>query len=149
MSFLKIYVMYIFKYGIIPIWIICLIGKPLFLLKIFSKFFHIKIQNHEIFNIFLVINLLLVFYYSFISNQAKKEIKAESDSLNIESKSLTARSSERNVYIFINSIAMLITIHKLTERYFRLDNLKNELKKKEEELNKLVPQKSAEDKKKD
>ena len=141
--------MYIFKYGIIPIWIICLIGKPLFLLKIFSKFFHIKIQNHEIFNIFLVINLLLVFYYSFISNQAKKEIKAESDSLNIESKSLTARSSERNVYIFINSIAMLITIHKLTERYFRLDNLKNELKKKEEELNKLVPQKSAEDKKKD
>jgi len=149
MSFLKIYVMYIFKYGIIPIWIICLIGKPLFLLKIFSKFFHIKIQNHEIFNIFLVINLLLVFYYSFISNQAKKEIKAQSDSLNIESKSLTARSSERNVYIFINSIAMLITIHKLTERYFRLDNLKNELKKKEEELNKLVPQKSAEDKKKD
>ena len=141
--------MYIFKYGIIPIWIICLIGKPLFLLKIFSKFFHIKIQNHEIFNIFLVINLLLVFYYSFISYQAKKEIKAESDSLNIESKSLTARSSERNVYIFINSIAMLITIHKLTERYFRLDNLKNELKKKEEELNKLVPQKSAEDKKKD
>jgi len=141
--------MYIFKYGIIPIWIICLIGKPLFLLKIFSKFFHIKIQNHEIFNIFLVINLLLVFYYSFISNQAKKEIKAQSDSLNIESKSLTARSSERNVYIFINSIAMLITIHKLTERYFRLDNLKNELKKKEEELNKLVPQKSAEDKKKD
>ena len=141
--------MYIFKYGIIPIWIICLIGKPLFLLKIFSKFFHIKIQNHEIFNIFLFINLLLVFYYSFISNQAKKEIKAESDSLNIESKSLTARSSERNVYIFINSIAMLITIHKLTERYFRLDNLKNELKKKEEELNKLVPQKSAEDKKKD
>ena len=141
--------MYIFKYGIIPIWIICLIGKPLFLLKIFSKFFHIKIQNHEIFNIFLVINLLLVFYYSFISNQAKKEIKAESDSLNIESKSLTARSSERNVYIFINSIAMLITIHKLTERSFRLDNLKNELKKKEEELNKLVPQKSAEDKKKD
>ena len=149
MSFLKLYVMYIFKYGIIPIWIICLIGKPLFLLKIFSKFFHIKIQNHEIFNIFLVINLLLVFYYSFISYQAKNEIKAESESLNIESKSLTARSSERNVYIFINSIAMLITIHKLTERYFRLDNLKNELKKKEEELSKLVPQKSAEDKKKD
>jgi len=149
MSFLKLYVMYIFKYGIIPIWVICLIGKPLFLLRIISRFFHINIQNFEIFNIILFFNSILVLYYYFISNQAKKQIKSETESLSIESKSLTARSSERNVYIFINSIAMLITIHKLTERYFRLDNLKNDLKKKEEELNKLVPQKSAEDKKKD
>ena len=108
-----------------------------------------KIQNHEIFNIILCFNLIFVCYYYFVSYQAKKEIKQEKDSLNIESRSLTARSSERNVYIFINSIAMLITIHKLTERHIRLDDLKTELKKKQEELDKLVPQKSAEDKKND
>ena len=108
-----------------------------------------KIQNHEIFNLFLCFNLLFVFYYSFISYQAKKDIKLEKESLSIESRSLTARSSERNIYIFINSIAMLITIHKLTERHIRLDDLKTELKKKQDELDKLVPQKSAEDKKND
>ena len=149
MTFLFFYVMYIFKFGIIPMWLICLVGRPLFLLKMIKNLFHMKIQNHEIFNLFLCFNLLFVFYYSFISYQAKKDIKLEKESLSIESKSLTARSSERNIYIFINSIAMLITIHKLTERHIRLDDLKTELKKKQEELDKLVPQKSAEDKKND
>ena len=149
MSFLKLYVMYLFKYIIIPLWVICLIGKPLFLLRIISKILKIKIQNHEIFNMLLFIYIILVLYYGYISYQAKSDIKTQSESLNIESKLLTARSSERNVYIFINSIAMLITMHKLTERYERLDNEKKKLKNIENELNKLIPEKSAEDKKKD
>ena len=43
-------------------------------------------------------------------------------------------SDERNIYIFLTCIAMLLSIHKFGERIIRLDDFEKEKKEKEKKL---------------
>ena len=43
-------------------------------------------------------------------------------------------SDERNIYIFLTCIAMLLSIHKFGERILRIDKMEKEKKEKEKAL---------------
>ena len=153
MSIVSIFYNFIFLCFIVPLFILTLIGFPRFLMRIISKIIHSKINEHEIFTylIFLCIIFASYFYYQFYKAQSLIHVLFAHNAQvsELESKRLTARSNQRNFYIFIVAIAMLFAIHKFTERFIRIGEIENELKSKKEELDKLVPQKSDFDKKND
>lgn len=153
MSIIAIFYNFIFLSFIAPLFIFTLIGFPRFLMRIISKIIHSKINEHEIFTylLFLCIIFSSYFYYQFYKAQSLIHVLLAHNAqvTELESKRLTARSNQRNFYIFIVAIAMLLAIHKFTERFIRIGEIENELKSKKEELDKLVPQKSDSDKKND
>ena len=153
MSIVSIFYNFIFLCFIVPLFILTLIGFPRFLMRIISKIIHSKINEHEIFTylLFLCIIFASYFYYQFYKAQSLIHVLLAHNAQvsELESKRLTARSNQRNFYIFIVAIAMLFAIHKFTERFIRIGEIENELKSKKEELDKLVPQKSDSDKKND
>ena len=153
MSIVSIFYNFIFLCFIVPLFILTLIGFPRFLMRIISKIIHSKINEHEIFTylLFLCIIFASYFYYQFYKAQSLIHVLLAHNAQvsELESKRLTARSNQRNFYIFIVAIAMLFAIHKFTERFIRIGEIENELKSKKEELDKLVPQKSDFDKKND
>ena len=153
MSIVSIFYNFIFLCFIVPLFILTLIGFPRFLMRIISKIIHSKINEHEIFTylLFLCIIFASYFYYQFYKAQSLIHVLLAHNAqvTELESKRLTARSNQRNFYIFIVAIAMLFAIHKFTERFIRIGEIENELKSKKEELDKLVPQKSDIDKKND
>ncbi len=153
MSIVSIFYNFIFLCFIVPLFILTLIGFPRFLMRIISKIIHSKINEHEIFTylLFLCIIFASYFYYQFYKAQSLIHVLLAHNAQvsELESKRLTARSNQRNFYIFIVAIAMLFAIHKFTERFIRIGEIENELKSKKEELDKLVPQKSDIDKKND
>ena len=153
MSIVSIFYNFIFLCFIVPLFILTLIGFPRFLMRIISQIIHSKINEHEIFTylLFLCIIFASYFYYQFYKAQSLIHVLLAHNAQvsELESKRLTARSNQRNFYIFIVAIAMLFAIHKFTERFIRIGEIENELKSKKEELDKLVPQKSDFDKKND
>jgi hypothetical protein len=153
MSIVGLFYNFIFLCFIVPIFILTLIGRPRFLMKIISKIIHTTVNEHEIFTYLLLLCIIFAsyFYYQFYRSQSLIQVLlTHNDQVSeLESKRLTARSNQRNFYIFIVAFAMLLAIHKFTERFIRIGEIENELKSKKEELDKLVPQKTETDKKND
>ena len=153
MSIVGLFYNFIFLCFIVPIFILTLIGRPRFLMKIISKIIHTTVNEHEIFTYLLLFCIIFAsyFYYQFYRAQSLIQILLSHNAQvsELESKRLTARSNQRNFYIFIVAFAMLLAIHKFTERFIRIGEIENELKSKKEELDKLVPQKTETDKKND
>ena len=153
MSIVGLFYNFIFLCFIVPIFILTLIGRPRFLMKIISKIIHTTVNEHEIFTYLLLLCIIFAsyFYYQFYRAQSLIQILLSHNAQvsELESKRLTARSNQRNFYIFIVAFAMLLAIHKFTERFIRIGEIENELKSKKEELDKLVPQKTETDKKND
>ena len=153
MSIVGLFYNFIFLCFIVPIFILTLIGFPRFLMRIISKIIHSKINEHEIFTYLLLLCIIFAsyFYYQFYRAQSLIQVLLTHNAQvsELESKRLTARSNQRNFYIFIVAFAMLLAIHKFTERFIRIGEIENELKSKKEELDKLVPQKTETDKKND
>ena len=152
MSLIGFFVRYIFTYVILPIFIIFLIGWPTFLIKILNKFLHFKINNIQIYYFLLVLFAVFDGYYYLSYSNGKKAIQRiiKNEIINTEEYSVRLsqlHSDERNIYIFLTCIAMLLAIHKFGERLLRIAEKRKEKAEKEKELG--ITEKSPEDKKKD
>ena len=152
MSLIGLFVRYIFTYCFLPFFVIFLIGKPVFLIKILNSFLHFKINNIQIFHFLLVLFGIFDLYYYMSYSSGKKVVKRiiKNEIINTEEYSVRlsqVHSDERNIYIFLTCIAMLLTMHKFGERILRIADKEKLLKEKEKELG--VTDKTPEEKKKD
>ena len=128
MSLIGIFVRYIFTVGILPLFIIYLIGWPIFIIRILNKVLYIKINDVYVFNFLIVLFALLDIYYYWSYSTGKKIINTiiKNEIINTEEYSVKLsqmHSDERNIYIFLTCIAMLLSIHKFGERILRIDNM--------------------------
>ena len=152
MSLIGFFVRYIFTFTFLPLFFIFLVGKPLFLINILNKFLHSKIKETQIFHFLLLVFGLfdLYFYYSYSSGNKTIQRIIKNEIINTEEYSVRlsqVHSDERNIYIFLTCIAMLLTIHKFGERHIRIAELQKEISEKEKKLGKTA--KKPENKKKD
>ena len=152
MSLIGFFVRYIFTYTFLPLFFIFLIGKPLFLINILNKFLHLKINQTQIFHFLLLVFGLfdLYFYYSYSSGSKAIQRLIKNEIINTEEYSVRlsqVHSDERNIYIFLTCIAMLLTIHKFGERHIRIADLQKEISEKEKKVGKT--EKTSEEIKKD
>ena len=139
MSPMGIFVRYIFTFGILPLFIIYLIGWPVFIIRILNKVLLIKINNTYVFNFLIAILALLdiYFYWSYSTGQKILNTIIKNEIINTDEYSIKLsqmHADERNMYIFLTCIAMLLSIHKLGERIVRIDEMEKLKKKKEQEL---------------
>ena len=139
MSLIGIFVRYIFTFGILPLFIIYLIGWPIFIIRILNKVLYIKINDVYVFNFLIVLFALLDIYYYWSYSTGNKIINTiiKNEIINTEEYSVKLsqmHSDERNIYIFLTCIAMLLSIHKFGERILRIDNMEKEKKEKEKQL---------------
>ena len=141
MSLIGFFVRYIFTYSFLPLFLIFLIGKPLFLIKILNDFLHLKINNIQIFHFLLGIFSIfeVYFYYSISSGKKFIERIIKNELINSQQYSIRLsqiHSDERNIYIFLTCIAMLLTFHKFGERHLRIADLEKLKFEKEQKLGK-------------
>ena len=138
MPLIGFFVRYIFSFVFLPLFFIFLIGKPLFLIRILNDILHKEINKTQIFHFLLVLFIIfdLYYYYSFTSGNKLVQRMIQKEFINPEEYSIRlsqTHSDERNIYIFLTCIAMLLTIHKFGERHIRnaqFEIKKNELEKK-------------------
>ena len=152
MSLIGFFVRYFFTYVILPLFLVFLIGKPIFLIRILNKFLHFKVNNIEIFHFFLVIFGIFDAYYYLSYRSGRKDVQriTKNEIINIDEYSIKlsqVHSYERNIYIFLTCIAMLLTMHKFGERILRIDEKEAEKKQLEQQLG--ITEKSPEEKKTD
>ena len=139
MSLIGIFVRYIFTFGILPLFIIYLIGWPIFIIRILNKVLYIKVNDVYVFNFLIILFALLDIYYYWSYSTGKKIINTiiKNEIINTEEYSVKLsqmHSDERNIYIFLTCIAMLLSIHKFGERILRIDKMEKEKKEKEKAL---------------
>lgn len=153
MTLISLFYTYISMGFLFPMYIITLVGKPLFLVKIIDKIIHFvePIKHFEIFNLILGICGLGTVYNYWCKYSMESSIRRDLSlgHERLEDRVNLANSYERNGLIFVFSLAVLFSIYKFSQRYFRLDELKKELKTKKEKLDKIQPPKNADEKKKD
>ena len=139
MSLIGIFVRYIFTFGILPLFIIYLIGWPIFIIRILNKILYIKFKEIYIFNFLIGIFAVLDIYYYWSYKSGQKIINTiiKNEIINTEEYSVKLsqmHSDERNIYIFLTCIAMLLSIHKFGERILRIADMEKQKKEKEEQL---------------
>ena len=139
MSLIGIFVRYIFTFGILPLFVVYLIGRPIFVIRILNKILYIKIKEIHIFNFMILILAVLDAYYYWSYSVGKKIVDTiiKNEIINTEEYSVKLsqmHSDERNIYIFLTSIAMLLSIHKFGERILRIADYEKEKKEKEKQL---------------
>ena len=155
MSLIGFFVRYIFTFTFLPLFLIFLIGKPLILINYLNKFLHLKVNNTEIFHFLLLVFGIfdLYFYYSYSSGNKVIKRLIKNEIINTDEYSVRlsqVHSDERNIYIFLTCIAMLLTIHKFGERHLRIADLEKQISEKEKKLGKETnTPKTPEAKKKD
>ncbi len=131
-----------------------MLGKPLFLIRLLNKFIHFEIHGNEIFYLLLLIFAISDLYFIYGKSSAKKSITRllsikMIDPDEYQAKSAIVHSYDRNIYIFLTCIAMLLTIHKFGERHLRLADFKSKIAANKKEIEKLSPSKTPEAKKQD
>ena len=139
MSLIGIFVRYIFTFGILPLFIIYLIGWPIFIIRILNKILYIKFKEIYIFNFLIGILAVLDIYYYWSYKSGQKIINTiiKNEIINTEEYSVKLsqmHSDERNIYIFLTCIAMLLSIHKFGERIIRIADMEKQKKEKEKQL---------------
>ena len=151
MSLIGFFVNYFFTYTILPLFILFLIGKPIFLIRYLNTFLHFKINNIEIIHFFLVIFGLfdIYFYFSYTSGQKDVDRLIKKDIINIDEYSVKLsqiHSYERNIYIFLTCIVMLLSMHKFGERILRISDQEAEKLELEKKIGKTnTPTKDKKD----
>ena len=133
MSLIGIFVRYIFTFGILPLFVVYLIGWPIFLIRILNKVLYIRVNDIYVFNFLIVLFAVLDVYYFWSYQTGKKIIDTiiKNEIINTEQytvKLSQMHSDERNIYIFLTCIAMLLSIHKFGERILRVDEMEKEKK---------------------
>ena len=139
MNLIGFFVRYIFTFVFLPLFFIFLVGKPLFLIKILNAFLYKEINKTQIFHFLLGLFIIFDVYYYYSYSSGNKIVKSmiQKDFINPEDYSIRlsqTHSDERNIYIFLTCIAMLLTIHKFGERHIRNAQLEIEKKELEKKL---------------
>ena len=153
MSLISYFVNYFFSIVLLPLFFIFFIGKPIFLVKILNKLLHFKIQGKDIILALLGFFSLLDLYFIYAKHSAEKKIKflIKMDIINVQEYSIIlsqAHAYERNIYIFLTCIAMLLTMHKFGERHLRIAELNEKLANKETKKGEPAPGPKNDEKKK-
>ena len=153
MTLISIFYTFITFGFLFPMYIVTIIGKPLFLVRLINSVIHYvePFKKFEVFNVICGVCALGAAYNYLIKYNMESAIKFElnSGNANVEPKVGLVFNYERNALIFVTSLAILLSIYKFTQRYLNINQYKKDLKAKKEQLDKLQPQKSAEEKKKD
>lgn len=153
MTLISIFYTFITFGFLFPMYIITIVGKPIFLVRLINSTIHYvePFKKFEVFNVICGVCAIGAAYNYLIKYNMESAIKYElnSGNANVEPKVGLVFNYERNALIFVTSLAILFSIYKFTQRYLNIYQYKKDLAAKKEELNKLQPQKSAEDKKKD
>lgn len=147
MSIFAFFFNYVFLMFILPLYVIFLIGKPMFILRFLNKIIHQKIpgRNDEIYDLLIFFCIIADGYFYYKKYNLDKKIgniysnKIRISPVEFQSLVARAKSNERNSYIFLTYIAILFTIQKLCQRHLRIDEMKNELNNKKLELAKIDP----------
>ena len=139
MSFIGIFVRYIFTFGILPLFVVYLIGKPIFIIRLLDKIIYVRINDIYVFNFLILLFGVLDVYYYWSYTVGKKVIDSiiKNEIINTEEytvKLSQMHSDERNVYIFLTCIAMLLSIHKFGQRILKIADLEKQKKEKEKQL---------------
>jgi hypothetical protein len=150
-----------FLYFIVPLFILVLIGKPAFLIRVLRKILHFRepIKDIKVFN-FIAGSCAIIMAWNFYSlyriNETLKhfEISSREDhghhhhggkhSSFVDEKTKEAHLCERNAFIFLTFVIMIIVLDKFTDAYQKLWNIEAYKKNILDKSAKL-----AEDKKKD
>ena len=153
MTLISIFYTFITFGFLFPMYIITIIGKPIFLVKLINSIIHYvePFKKFEVFNVICGVCVIGAAYNYLIKYSMESAIKyeIESGNTNVEPKVGLVFNYERNALIFITSLAILLSIYKFTQRYLNINQLKKDLKAKKEQLDKVQPPKSADEKKKD
>ena len=128
MSLIGIFVRYIFTFGILPLFVVYLIGKPIFIIRLLDKIIYVRINDIYVFNFLILLFGVLDVYYFWSYTVGKKVIDSiiKNEIINTEEytvKLSQMHSDERNVYIFLTCIAMLLSIHKFGQRILKIADL--------------------------
>jgi len=139
MSLIGIFVRYIFTFGILPLFVVYLIGKPIFIIRLLDKVIYVRINDIYVFNFLILLFGVLDIYYYWSYTVGKKVIDSiiKNEIINTEEytvKLSQMHSDERNVYIFLTCIAMLLSIHKFGQRILKIADLEKQKKEKEKQL---------------
>ena len=139
MSLIGIFVRYIFTFGILPLFLVYLIGKPIFIIRLLDKIIYVRINDIYVFNFLILLFGVLDVYYFWSYTVGKKVIDSiiKNEIINTEEytvKLSQMHSDERNVYIFLTCIAMLLSIHKFGQRILKIADLEKQKKEKEKQL---------------
>ena len=139
MSLIGIFVRYIFTFGILPLFVVYLIGKPIFIIRLLDKIIYVRINDIYVFNFLILLFGVLDVYYFWSYTVGKKVIDSiiKNEIINTEEytvKLSQMHSDERNVYIFLTCIAMLLSIHKFGQRILKIADLEKQKKEKEKQL---------------
>ena len=139
MSLIGIFVRYIFTFGILPLFVVYLIGKPIFIIRLLDKIIYVRINDIYVFNFLILLFGVLDVYYYWSYTVGKKVIDSiiKNEIINTEEytvKLSQMHSDERNVYIFLTCIAMLLSIHKFGQRILKIADLEKQKKEKEKQL---------------
>ena len=139
MSLIGIFVRYIITFGILPLFVVYLIGKPIFIIRLLDKIIYVRINDIYVFNFLILLFGVLDVYYFWSYTVGKKVIDSiiKNEIINTEEytvKLSQMHSDERNVYIFLTCIAMLLSIHKFGQRILKIDDLEKQKKEKEKQL---------------
>ena len=139
MSLIWIFVRYIFTFGILPLFVVYLIGKPIFIIRLLDKIIYVRINDIYVFNFLILLFGVLDVYYYWSYTVGKKVIDSiiKNEIINTEEytvKLSQMHSDERNVYIFLTCIAMLLSIHKFGQRILKIADLEKQKKEKEKQL---------------
>ena len=153
MTLISIFYTFITFGFLFPMYIVTIIGKPLFLVRLINSVIHYvePFIKFEVFNVICGVCTIGAAYNYLIKYNMESAIKFElnSGNANVEPKVGLVFNYERNALIFVTSLAILLSIYKFTQRYLNINQYKKDLKAKKEQLDKLQPQKSAEERKKD
>ena len=139
MSLIGIFVRYIFTFGILPLFVVYLIGKPIFIIRLLDKIIYVRINDIYVFNFLILLFGVFDVYYFWSYTVGKKVIDSiiKNEIINTEEytvKLSQMHSDERNVYIFLTCIAMLLSIHKFGQRILKIADLEKQKKEKEKQL---------------
>ena len=139
MSLIGLFVRYIFTFGILPLFVVYLIGKPIFIIRLLDKIIYVRINDIYVFNFLILLFGVLDVYYYWSYTVGKKVIDSiiKNEIINTEEytvKLSQMHSDERNVYIFLTCIAMLLSIHKFGQRILKIADLEKQKKEKEKQL---------------
>ena len=153
MTLISIFYTFITFGFLFPMYIVTIIGKPLFLVRLINSVIHYvePFKKFEVFNVICGVCTIGAAYNYLIKYNMESAIKFELNrgNANVEPKVGLVFNYERNALIFVTSLAILLSIYKFTQRYLNINQYKKDLKAKKEQLDKLQPQKSADEKKKD
>jgi hypothetical protein len=111
---------YIFKYFLVPAFILMLFGKPRFLINIFDRILKAKtVKNMSVGNIITFV-VLFVLVFSFIKiNKINSLLETAGSTVTeyITEKIREAHLYERNCYMYLTFFVMIIILYRLTSIY--------------------------------